>query len=327
MVDSKSGSQLSGDLAARWVRLLKPVFLLLALGFVALLLASQWEDLKAQPWRLHGGWLTAAILGQLVTWAAEIGFWRLFLRLLDGSLDGRLSFWAATRIWFLSAIVRYIPGNIWQPLGMTVMCRQHGIRAEATLISVILIQVITLLGVLPLAAVYLLLTGNLGLLSAGMTGTAPWLAGLALGCVLIFLLRPGWLFGLLNWLLVKVGRPALPITFSSARLLGLLLMGMGIWILWGLTFAAVTFGVVALPPAQMRADLLHLVAAYPMGYAMGYLSFITPSGLGVREGALFFWLEPVIGGGVATLAALAMRLLTTAGEVVLAGGSALWGRR
>ncbi len=327
MVESKVENQPSGSLVARGVRLLKPVFLILALVFVGLLLANQWNDLRNQIWRLHGGWLTAAILGLLVTWAAEIGLWRLLLRLIDGPLDGRLDFGAAARIWFASAIVRYIPGNVWQPLSMTVLCRERGIRAEATLISVVLIQVITLLGVLPLAAVYLLFTGNLGMLSAGMTGAIPWLAGLALGCVLLFLLRPGWLFGLLNWLLVKVGRPALPISFSSPRLLGLLVIGMGIWILWGLTFAAVTFAVVDLPPAQMGTDLFHLVGTYPMAYAMGYLSFITPSGLGVREGALFFWLEPVIGGGVATLAALAMRLLTTAGELVLAGLGALWGRK
>ncbi len=327
MVDNRAKSQPSGQVWRRGLNLVKLALVILALFFIGLLLASQWDELRTQPWRLHGGWLTAASLGLLVTWAAEIGLWRLLLRMIDGPLDGRLDFWAAARIWFASAIVRYIPGNIWQPLSMTVLCRERGIQAEATLISVALIQVITLLGVLPVAGIYLLLTGNLGMLSTGMTGAVPWLAGLALGGVLLFLLRPGWLFGLLNWLLVKVGRPALPIRFSSARLLGLLIIGVAIWILWGLTFAAVTFAVVEIPPAQMQADLLHLVAAYPMAYAMGYLSFITPSGLGVREGALFFWLEPVIGGGVATLTAVAMRLLTTAGELVLAGLSALWGRR
>ncbi len=319
MVDNRAKNQPSGTVWRRSLSLIKLALVILALLFIGLLLQSQWDELRTQPWRLHGGWLTAAILTLLVTWAAEIGLWRLLLRLIDGPLDGRLDFWAAARIWFASAIVRYIPGNIWQPLGMTVLCRERGIRAEATLISVVLIQVITLLGVLPLAAVYLLFTGNLGMLTVEMTGAIPWLAGLALGSVLIFLLRPGWLFGLLNWLLVKVGRPALPITFSSARLLGLLIIGMGIWILWGLTFAAVTFAVVDLSPAQMGTDLFHLVGTYPMAYAMGYLSFITPSGLGVREGALFFWLEPVIGGGVATLAALAMRLLMTSFELLLAG--------
>ncbi len=302
------------------LRIVKPVLLLLALAFVVALLASQWGDLRAQTWRLDGGWLAVALFLLLLSWAVEIGIWRHLLAVLDGPLAGRMDFWAGARIWFTSAIVRYIPGNIWQPLSLTVQCSQRGIRAEASLISVVLFQVVTLLGVLPLAGGYLLLTGNLGLLTGSLGQIAPWLAGAGLAMVIFFVLRPGWLFGLLNWLLTKVGRTPMSVTLSGPRLLGLILAGSGSWILWGLTFAAVTFATVALPSAQMQGDLIHFVAAYPMAYAIGYLSFLTPSGLGVREGALFFWLEPVVGGGVATVAALAMRLLMTAGELILAGG-------
>ena len=323
MVDGKVTDRPSGGLAARGLRWLKPAFLLLALLFVGLLLASQWGELSRQPWRLDGWWMAAALLLLLISWGVEIGIWRYLLAMLDGPLTGRLGYWAGVRVWFLSAIVRYIPGNIWQPLGMTVLCQGRGIRAEATLISVVLFQVVTLLGVLPLAGIYLLLSGNLGMLTASLGQIAPWLAGLGLGVVLLFVLRPGWLFGLLNWLLIKVGRAPMTVTLSSPRLLGLILAGTGSWLLWGLTFAAVTFAVVAIPLDQMGGDLLHLVAAYPMSYAIGYLSFLTPSGLGVREGAIFFWLAPVMGGGVATIAALAMRLIMTGAELVLAGVSAV----
>lgn len=311
------------DQLLRWA---KPILALLAVLFIGLLLRSQWAEMQAQSWRLHWGWLGAAIALLLLSWAIEIAIWRYLLTMLDGPLDRRMDFWAGMRVWFLSAIIRYIPGNIWQPLGMTVLCSRRGIRAEATLISVVLFQAVTLLGSLPLAAAYFLFTGNMGLLTASVGGMAPWLAWLGMGAVLLFVLRPGWLFGVMNWLLVKVGRTPLPVTISSPRLLALILAGSISWIVWGLTFAAITFAAVEIPAQRMAGDLVHFVAAYPMAYVIGYLSFLTPSGLGVREGALFFWLEPVIGGGVATVAAISMRLLTTAGELVLAGVSLAWDR-
>jgi hypothetical protein len=299
--------------------------LLLALGFIGLLLRSQWPEIQAQSWRLDIGWLAAAVVLILFTWGVEIAIWRHLLTMLDGPLTNRMDFWASARIWFLSAIVRYIPGNVWQPLGMTVLCSRRGIRAEATLLSALLIQAVTMLGALPLVALYLLATGNLGMLTGTLGQMAPWLAGSAMGAVGIFLLRPHWLFNGMNWLLTKAGRTALPVQVSSLSLLGLILAGGLTWIGWGLTFAAVTLAVVEISFPRMLTNLFDFVAAYPMAYIIGYLSFLTPSGLGIREGALYFWLEPVIGGGVATVAALAMRLFTTLGEVLLAGISFLAG--
>ena len=54
---------------------------------------------------------------------------------------------------------------------------------------------------------------------------------------------------------------------------------------------------------------------------------ITPSGLGVREGAFYVLLAPLLGGGTITVLALAMRLWTTLGELIGAGISALFQNR
>jgi uncharacterized membrane protein YbhN (UPF0104 family) len=106
-------------------------------------------------------------------------------------------------------------------------------------------------------------------------------------------------------------------------LLLLLLIAMLDWLLWGAAFAALAFAVTAFAPDEMRALLPHLVAAYSVAYTIGFLSIVTPSGLGVREGAFYLILAPVMGGGVVTVTALAMRLWTTLGELVAAGGALL----
>jgi uncharacterized membrane protein YbhN (UPF0104 family) len=273
----------------------QPIFLVVALIFVAVLLRGQWEELRAHTWQLHPGWLFISAVLLLASWAMEIGIWRHLLALVGG----KLAYPPAIRIWFLSAIVRYIPGNIWQPLSMTLQAQRRGVRAEATLTSVILYQVIIVLAVAPITAFYLVTTGNLGLLADMFSSIAPQVAlGLAVMAILpvvVFLILPQLLTGAINWLLGKAGRDPLDAELSSGRLLGLLLISILNWLLWGGSFAALTFGLNAYTPEQMASLAPHLIASYPIAYAIGFLSFVTPSGFGVREGAFYLLLTPLAG--------------------------------
>ena len=82
---------------------------------------------------------------------------------------------------------------------------------------------------------------------------------------------------------------------------------MGNWLLWGVAFTALTLSLHTFDPAHFRQVASLLLVAYPIAYAIGYVSFLTPGGLAVREGALVLLLLPVL-GSVVTVAALAMRL-------------------
>lgn len=296
------------------VNIIQPIFVLLAGILMMALLANQWDQLRAHSWRLHGGWLLLSALFLLASWAVEIEIWRRLLQ----RVGGRLAYWPAVRIWFLSAIVRYVPGNIWQPLSLTLRCQQRGIPPEATLTSVALYQAIILLAVAPIAALYFGVTGNFGFLTELLGGLGPWLTVAGLLPVFVFLLRPRWLLGCINWALAKAGRPLLETHLSSGRLLFMLTIAMVDWLLWGATFLAVTLAILDAPATVTSAWMPHLIAAYPIAYAIGFLSFITPSGFGVREGALMVLLAPVMGAGAVTLAALAMRFWTTVGEFAAA---------
>lgn len=306
----------------RWWRLIQPLFLALALVFIALLLRSQWGELSRHTWRVNPGWLLLSGLLMLAGWCVEVWLWRFAL----ARLGGELAYADALRIWFASILVRYIPGNVWQPLGMTVLARQRGVRVEATIGSIALFQAVNLLSVLPIAGLYLLTVGDFGLLQPWLGGATDWLVALAGLGIALFLLRPGWLIGLLNWALNKAGRPALNATLTTGQLLRLLLVAVLAWLCWGGSFAAITFGLTVYTADEMVLALPHLLAAFPIAYAVGYLSFITPSGLAVREGVLYLLLAPLLGGGPTTVAALAIRLWQIVLEVVVAGGVALWAK-
>jgi hypothetical protein len=303
----------------RLLHRLQPLLLLISLALVALLLRSQWTELQAHPWRLHGGWLVVSAAALLAAWFIEVNLWQ---RLLAG-VGGRLPFGPAWRIWFLTALVRYVPGNIWQPLSMTLYCQQWGVRPEATLMSMVLYQAVTLLAVAPIAALYLLLNQQTGLWTGLLAGATPWLVGVGLAPLLIFLIRPAWLVALVNWALRRIGRPALEATLSTGRLLLFLSLGVLSWLLWGASFAALTFGLRVYAHDDILRLAPYLVAVFSVGYAIGFLSLITPSGFGVREGAYYLLLTPLLDGGAVTVAALAMRIWIVLGEVIMAGLSAI----
>lgn len=297
------------------LRRLQPIFFIIALIFMALLLRSQWDELRDYDWQLQPLWLMASALLLLASWALEIGIWRHLLTMVGGELG----YAPAVRIWFLSAIMRYIPGNIWQPLSMTVQAKQRGVRVEATLTSLALYQALVLLAVAPIAGLYLFATGNLGLLTEMFGSLTPWLATLVFIPVLVLLIRPQLLIAVINWGLRMLGRKSLAIELTTGRLLALLIAALLDWLLWGSSFAALTLGLSDFSRAEVIYLAPHLIASYPIAYAVGFVSFITPSGFGVREGAFYFLLAPILGGGVITVAALAMRLWTTVGELIMAG--------
>lgn len=298
----------------RWFDRLQPVFLLLAILFIAALLRSQWATLRTYEWRLDPGWLALSALFMLASWAVEVYIWYLLIYLLGSHLP----YGAAMRMWFLTALVRYLPGNVWQPLSLTLYCQQRQIRPEVTLASIALYQVIILLAVAPIAAFYFQITGNWGVFTTLVGGSATWLIWGSLLPVLIFLARPGWLLAIMNWLLRKIGRFAIETRLTSFYLLLLLVIAAIDWLLWGASFATITLALGHFTQLPLPLFLFHLITVYPIANAIGFLSLITPSGLGVREGAFYLLLAPVVGGGLITIAALAMRLWNIIGEVIMA---------
>ena len=304
----------------RIIRKLQPLFLILALVFIVLLLRSQWAELSSHTWRFRPAWLLASALFLLGAWALEIQIWRTLLHVVGG----RLPYWPAARIWFLSAIVRYVPGNIWQPLSITLLSQQRGVSPVATLTSVAFYQILVLLSALPIAGVYFGLTGNWGLLTGALQAWTPLLAAAALVPVAVFLVHPAVLVDVVNWVLVRLKRTPLATAISRRMALWVLLLAMADWLLWGLSFAMLTFALEDYSAVEMLRLLPHLIAVYAIAYTIGLVSLITPSGLGVREGAFYLLLAPLLGGGTVTIAALAMRVWTTLGELIAAGVSLLW---
>jgi hypothetical protein len=202
---------------------------------------------------------------------------------------------------------------------MTVMAQEQGVRMTATLTSIVLYQVGNLLSTMLIAAIYFPLSGNLGLLADFLPPGAAQGMALLLLPLAVFLFRPALLIRGVNWTLERLQREPLPLRLRSLDMIQLVGGVTGVWLLIGASFLFLTTALSASSPRQTLRHALDLVAIYPLSYAAGYISFVTPSGLGVREGVAFLLLTPVIGSATATIAVLAMRLWISLGELLAAG--------
>src|SRR5262249_238005 len=122
-------------------------------------------------------------------------------------------------------------------------------------------------------------------------------------------------------------------TVESYRLPGLggrtLLWGVGAtgcgWLVLGASLWATVQAVVPEPQPLTPATWARYTAMVGLSYVAGFLAFILPGGVGVREGVLEHFLAPELVGqgvaqaaGVATVVVLVLRLLWTTAELVMA---------
>src|SRR5439155_11669178 len=86
------------------------------------------------------------------------------------------------------------------------------------------------------------------------------------------------------------------------------------WLLWGMTLWCTTRSLSNIAFAQLPA-MIYLIA---LANTIAYLMVFSPGGIGVREGILLAGLTPLI-GNTAAIVVIALRIIQTIVEIILAG--------
>ncbi len=286
-------------LAHPWLRM---TVLGLSLAFLFLVLRAYWADMRSLQVTVRWWWVAASVAVLLPCLLMEVWLWRSLLDQIGWSLPLR----GAAGVWFLSNLARYIPGNVWQFVGMMELGAASGIPRKAILASVLLHQ----------------LFSNLTGLLAGLPAlaNAARIAPTVLLAVLVVLvagiavaLSPPVLAGA-GRALNSIVRPTTAGVQLRRRPLIALFCGYCLYWVWlGTAFWLLGRGLGA-----GSGSLVGWASAFPASYVAGYLSLLTPSGVGVREGVLALLLAPVAGAGLAGVVALVARLWLTLAELLAA---------
>jgi hypothetical protein len=305
--------------AMKWLRL--GVGYALAIGilfFLGRMLYQTWNDLAASEFRFEFDlWRLGASLVLLVVGRAfAVEAWRRILILLGESF----SFAFGARVWFLSNLTRYVPGNIWQVATMMAMVEQCGVSKTNALLSQVIYTALALsiAGLLGLVFIFSQPDLLAGILPFQFAAYVPAMTALGFLAIII-----GFALPVTNRCLVALTArftrrelAASPPTFTRGLVPPLFSMLM--WVTNGLAFFLFIAAITPTPVEQLPA----FIAMNAGAYWIGYVSFVTPSGLGFRESALALMLATFFPTPVAVALSLVTRLWSTAGEIL--GVSLVW---
>lgn len=303
----------------RWLKpACQALLVAIVLFFLGRVLVRRWDELQAIHWQIDVPLLAGSFGLLSLAWLALVANWRWLM----SHMGAPLGLAAAWRIWFLSNIVRYIPGNVWQFLGMVYLCEKEGIARTRTAASILVYQAASVAsGLLAGGAVFLLDGGMPGPADSGAAPSSP-LTGtnLALIAAASFLALAVCTPLVMNWglrrLFALLHREPVQIELGLGDLARFFVQRLLIWVLQGAAFAVLVRSIYPAPPATFPI----LGAAFALSWVLGFVTLLTPSGLGVREAAQTALLAAVLPLPASVALALLSRLWLIAGE---AGATAL----
>jgi glycosyltransferase 2 family protein len=283
----------------------------LILGFFLYQVKNNWSALRAQSFHLNWWLLALAFVGFICQEISYGLIWRAVLARLGAHLGLR----ASLRIYLGSEFVRYIPGNVWHVLTRILWVGKYGVSRPVAFASMA-IELITKLaaGVL-VFAVSLLFWRDLD--AVGRLTEQRIVFALGAGTILALgiVLYPPVLNWLLNTALRLLKRDPIQLTVRYRDILLVTLAWGASWFVAGSAFYILLLALWGSAPLLAWPICIGI---YALAWDIGFVSFITPSGLGFREGAIvgLFALAFPLPGVLATVIALLSRLVSTAAELL-----------
>ncbi len=292
------------------------------IGAVGWQFARQLRDpvLWERPLAPHPAWLAACA----VLYIAGFGFFAAFWCILVRGVGGHAPLPPLVRAFYVSQLGKYVPGKAWTLLLRAALARHAGVRTSVAVATAIYETLTTMASGALLAVV---LSAVLAFGEAHLWRAAGLLAVAGIPIV------PGVFNRILGVLTRVIQRrakrtgedgPAPLIPVRTATLAGGLAVTACGWALFGLSLWTLLRAILPEPPAWSFADWGRLTASLAMAYVVGFL-IPSPGGLGTREFVLQQLLTPeltpLVGAeatGVATAAALLLRLVWTSAEVLAA---------
>jgi len=287
-------------LVARWVLIVGVI------GFATYYFARQWSGVRTALATIPVVSIAASFAVQILGLFAGTLSW---VTLLNG-LGDKVSVARGAQISLVGGLGKYVPGSLWAYVLQMELGRAHGIVRGRVLIA--------------------------SLYSAGVGVVASlFLGGLAMPTVMAGHRDLAWLFLLLpvglvclhpkvmTWLATLIlrifRRPPLDYVVSFGTVIRAFLLTLVCYSLYGLHL---WFLVNAMVDPDARTLIL-LTGAISLGFTIGILAFVLPSGIGAREAILIGAMGLVLTVSQGSAISLISRAMFVASDLVVAGAAAL----
>jgi uncharacterized membrane protein YbhN (UPF0104 family) len=314
----------------RWKKwlfaLVKLGILLLLAWFLRDMLIKAFSDLKKYEWRLRPGWLIVAGLAYVLGLMPVSYFW---YRLLRGA-GQEVGAFETLRAWWLSQVVKYIPGKAMVLVVRTGMLRSP--KIDSTVVAAtVFVETLVMMSIASLLALIILTRtywSELGTLFATVHQLSDLIKLFESPAFVTVFAALAMFIGMglptyppiLQWLVKILGVGKLNPTTAEklgrvpyrTYVLGWLVIVIG-WFVLGFSLWATLHAIEVEVPI---ADLPGNTATVAMSSVAGFVSFI-PGGAGVRELVQAELMEPFYGEGPSLVATILLRLVMLVAEAIV----------
>ncbi len=215
----------------------------------------------------------------------------------------------STYLWGLAELKRYVPGNIWSFLTKTLSFEEKGVERKI-ITKLLFIEI----GMFLLSCLIFSLLGlnflSKGILPENINFFYPTVTPFVIIVLLLYIFNKRIIPKNNNKLSIFI-RFFLP-DFKPAVIVNLLLINLLFLFFYGLGYFLIISSVIYLPVNQS----LSLIGFFVFSLLTGYLSFITPMGLGVREGMVTLGLTKFLTVGIAGFSSIFARINLIITEII-----------
>ena len=294
------------------IRIVKIALVALILYYLFSRVYAHWQEISSYDWQIRPLYLVLSFVAGLITFWLFSTIWRIIVAGFGHDISPAKAF----RISYLANLGRYIPGKLWQFLGVIYMTRKEGMPPEQAASSVVLIQLFAipssfLVFVLGSQIEPRVLVDQVAVLGSN---SALFMTLAMLAACMVMVIWPGKVLGIGNYFLRRFGRE--PVTFRLDKRVALMIL-VGYCLAWtgyGLAYWLFLQAVMVNPTVGPVAS----IAIFNASYQIGYLVLFAPGGFGPRELAMGALLTPFAGAALAPALAIVARLWAISVELMAA---------
>jgi uncharacterized membrane protein YbhN (UPF0104 family) len=281
----------------------RPVLTLLAFYPLVHILVTDWEDIQEVLSNIRWDLLVISLLLLFLILPMMAAISWISLRYLEAHVPSKKVF----SIYFISQLGKYLPGGIWAFPGRMLAYQSVGVEQSRSIASVFR-EVSALL--LTSITVSLLIIFQ----EVSLSSIMKWalIAGAIISIVVILVTQTFWFWRLLASLKIrKTATLPLPFTESDRPLVSFkwipaaVSAGLVFWLAMGFPFQYLSR---AISPQSSSLSWIGAAAIFALAWTVGFIVFITPAGLGVREAVLSLLLSTFMPVSAAVSIALISRL-------------------
>ncbi|MCK4353362.1 flippase-like domain-containing protein [candidate division WOR-3 bacterium] len=270
--------------------------------FIGKALYQSWSQVSLNELEFRYIFLILSFVLLMISFLGGALGWNLILKALKEKLHIR----KCIRIIAICQIGRYIPGKIWATVGKVYFAKKEGISNRKAIISVVLETILLFLSSL---IIFFIFTGSFIKCKFPIKSYTLLLSIF----ICLVVVHPSVFSKIVNFLFIRFKKEPMEFNIGYFRILQLLLLYCVLWVLYGMGFY---FLIKSFYPIEI-STFYSLIGICAIAWSIGFISLITPGGLGVREGILSFLLKFYFPVSIGIIAALLARIWTTVGEIIL----------